>query len=128
MFDILVIDNSTSDRVIIKMMLERHSQTGVILECSSGSEAMNLLAERENPAMVPLIVLCDLNLDSELGSDVIQMIRKTHGKKHYFYVLMSGERYHLRELGEKPYVDAILEKMFDIEDWDREIARMYNNV
>lgn len=77
---IMVIDDSDTQRVIIKAILAEHLPKATVVDFGNGEEAIKSL--RENPAQ---LILCDINMEPVSGFDVLDEAKRQE-VKHFAFI------------------------------------------
>lgn len=122
---VLVIEDSPSDRLIVRRALERTSCVASVQMANDGAEAMACLRVQTTHAPRPDLILLDLNLPGKDGRKLLQELKSDPQLKMIPVVVVSSSRAE-RDIAEAyaHHANSYLTKPVDFSEFTRSLAAL----
>ncbi len=116
---VLIIDDESHGRDVVRMMLKGHQDIDVLQECSNGIEAREAIKDRS-----PDLIFLDIKMP---GLDGIEMLRQLKLEERPYVVFVTAYNEYALQAFEEHALDYLL-KPFDQERFDQMLDRARGQV
>lgn len=118
MLEALIIDDSRADRGILSLLLSEMEEISNARMFQSGKDVLSFfdsLSDTQKESK--FFVLCDSQLGSDLGENVLLQISHLVKFKDRYHVLMSGVIWDKDSWKAREEIDEVMEKKGDLDIW-----------